>query len=85
MNRELQDYYEERFSMCSSKGWKDLIEDIQLMKTEVESIKGASTLEQLHFKKGELSIINWLIHLEEASREVYDQLQGESENVQKTV
>lgn len=77
MNRELQDYYEERFSMCSSKGWKDLIEDIQLMKTEVESIKGASTLEQLHFKKGELSIINWLIHLEEASREVYDQLQGE--------
>lgn len=81
MNRELQDYYEERFSMCSSKGWKDLIEDIQLMKTEVESIKGASTLEQLHFKKGELSIINWLIHLEEASREVYDQLQGESENV----
>lgn len=78
MNRELQDYYEERFSMCSSKGWKDLIEDIQLMKTEVESIKGASTLEQLHFKKGELSIINWLIHLEEASREVYDQLQGEA-------
>lgn len=81
MNRELQDYYEERFSMCSSKGWKDLIEDIQLMKTEVESIKSASTLEELHFKKGELSIINWLIHLEEASREVYDQLQGESENV----
>lgn len=79
MNRELQDYYEARFSMCASKGWKELIEDVQLMRTEVESIKGASTLEQLHFKKGELSIINWLINLEEASREVYDQLQAEVE------
>jgi hypothetical protein len=80
MNKELQDYYEERFSMCSSKGWKQLIEDIQLMKPEVESIKGATTLEQLHFKKGELSIINWLLSLEMSSREVYDMLQEEEAN-----
>jgi hypothetical protein len=50
------------------------------MKPEVESIKGATTLEQLHFKKGELSIINWLLNLESASREVYDQLQEEVDN-----
>ena len=85
MNRELQDYYEERFSMCSSIGWKQLIEDIQLMQPEVESIKGATTLEQLHFKKGELSIINWLLNLESASREVYDQLQEEVDNGQTNV
>ena len=78
MNKELQDYYEERFSMCSSRGWKQLIEDIQLMKPEVESIKGATTLEQLHYKKGELSIINWLLSLEMSSREVYDVLQEEA-------
>ena len=80
MDRALQDYYEERFSMCSSKGWKDLIEDIQLIRKDVESIKGATTLEQLHFKKGELSILDWIMNLEQASREVYDQLQGEAEN-----
>lgn len=80
MKRELQDYYEERFSMCSSKGWKELIEDVQMMKKEIESIKGATTLEQLHYKKGELSIVDWLINLEEASREVYDQLQAELED-----
>lgn len=85
MKRELQDYYEERFSMCSSKGWKELIEDVQMMKKEIESIKGATTLEQLHFKKGELSIVDWLINLEEASREVYDQLQAELDDEQKTI
>ena len=29
MDRELQDYYENRFSMMSSQGWVDFIEDTQ--------------------------------------------------------
>jgi hypothetical protein len=28
MNKELQDYYESRFEMMSTKGWKDLVEDV---------------------------------------------------------
>lgn len=80
MDRELQDYYEERFSMCSSKGWKQLIEDIEQMKDSVDSLKGVESVEQLHFKKGELSIIQWIMSLEQASREVYDQLQEEAKH-----
>lgn len=79
MDRELQDYYEERFSMCSSKGWKQLVEDVEKMKESVDTLKGAETIESLFFKKGELSIIQWILSLEDSSREVYDQLQEESE------
>lgn len=79
MDRELQDYYEERFSMCSSKGWKQLIEDIQSMKDSTDTLKGADTIESLYFKKGEVSIMDWILSLEDSSREVYDQLQEESE------
>lgn len=77
MDRELQDYYEERFSMCSSKGWKQLIEDIQSMKDSTDTLKGADTIESLFFKKGEVSIMDWILSLEDSSREVYDQLQEE--------
>jgi len=77
MDRELQDYYEERFSMCSSKGWKQLIEDIDNMKKAVDTLQGVETIESLHFKKGELSIINWILSLEQSSREVYEQLEQE--------
>lgn len=79
MDRELQDYYEERFSMCSSKGWKQLVEDVEKMKESVDTLKGAETIESLFFKKGELSIIQWILSLEDSSREVYDQLQEESQ------
>ena len=79
MDRELQEYYEERFSMCSSKGWKQLIEDVKAMKEATDTLKGADTIESLFFKKGEVSIMDWLLSLEDSSREVYDQLQEESE------
>ena len=80
MDRELQDYYEERFSMCSSKGWKQLVEDVERMKEAVDTLKGVDTVENLHFKKGELSIIQWILSLEQSSREVYDQLQEEAKD-----
>lgn len=80
MNKELQRYYEDRFSMMATQGWKDLIEDIELMIKSTESILNVDSEQQLHFKKGELSIMNWIKTLRESSSEVYDQLQQESED-----
>jgi hypothetical protein len=80
MNRELQDYYEARFAMMSTQGWKDLVEDIQAMSEATDRIGGIETEQQLHFKKGELSIMNWIKTLRESSTEVYEQLLVEDDN-----
>jgi hypothetical protein len=77
MNRELQDYYENRLTMMATKGWQDLLEDLELMITSTDTISGLETTEQLHFRKGELSIMNWIKTLRESSTEVYEQLQEE--------
>lgn len=79
MDYELQAYYENRFSMFSSKGWKDLIEDVTKMRDATDTLQGASTIEELHFKKGELSIMNWILSLEDSSKEFYDQLKEAGE------
>lgn len=78
MDLELQKYYEERFSMMASKGWKDLIEDVEDIKKSVDCLNGIQTQDQLWFKKGELSIINWLINLKKTSEEAYDDLVEEA-------
>jgi hypothetical protein len=80
MNRELQDYYENRFAMMATQGWKDLVEDIQTMIDATDRIGGLETEQQLHFKKGELSIMNWIKTLRESSTEVYEQLLVEEDN-----
>lgn len=85
MNRELQDYYENRFAMMATKGWSDLLEDLQLMIDSTDTLGGIETVEQLHFRKGEMSIMNWIKTLKESSTEVYEQLQEENDNAKTDV
>jgi hypothetical protein len=78
MNRELQEYYENRFEMMATKGWQDLLEDLELMISTTDTVRGIDTEQQLHFRKGEMSIMNWIKTLRESSTEVYEQLQEET-------
>ena len=79
MQKELQDYYENRFSMMATQGWVDLIEDLEIMIKATDTLAGVDSEQQLYFKKGEMSILNWLKNLRDASTEVYEQLQQEDE------
>lgn len=78
MNKELQTYYENRFEMMATTGWQDLLEDLEVMLKATNSLDGLQTEQQLHFRKGEMSIMNWIKTLRESSAEVYEQLQEES-------
>ena len=79
MQKELQDYYENRFTMMATQGWVDLIEDLEIMIKATDTLAGVDSEQQLYFKKGEMSILNWLRNLRDASSEVYEQLQKEEE------
>jgi hypothetical protein len=74
MTPELQKYYEDRFDMMSTEGWKDLTIDIDNM---IESLNNLSVIPDgnaLMFKKGELSILTWLKTLKEVSERAFEEL-----------
>jgi len=74
MTPELQRYYESRFDMMSTEGWKDLSVDIDIM---IESLNNLSVIpdeKTLMFKKGELSILTWLKTLKEVSERAFEEL-----------
>ena len=85
MNRELQDYYENRFSMMATQGWQDLLEDLDMMLKSTDTVGGIDTEQQLWFRKGEISIMNWIKNLKESSTEIYEQLQEESKDAKTDV
>lgn len=74
MTPELQKYYENRFSMMGSDGWKDLVEDIDSMIASLNNISVISDEQSLQFKKGELSILTWLKTLRQVSERAYEEL-----------
>jgi len=77
MTPELQKYYEDRFAMMATPGWRDLIDDIEKIKESLNNISVVENEKDLQFKKGELSILTWLFTLKQVSEQAYEDLQDE--------
>jgi hypothetical protein len=77
MTPELQKYYEDRFAMMATPGWRDLMEDIEKIKESLNNISVVENEKDLQFKKGELSILTWLSTLKQVSEQAYEDLQDE--------
>jgi hypothetical protein len=74
MNQELQRYYEERFSMMSTQGWVDLMEDVDKMIEPLNNISTIADEKSLQFRKGEYSILIWLKNLKQVSERAFEDL-----------
>ena len=76
MDEALQKYYEDRFTMFTTQGWKDLVVDIEKIKAsiKIEDIQDEKTL---FARRGELRIMNWLINLKAVSEQTHKDLENE--------
>jgi len=70
----LQKYYEERFSMMSTQGWIELMEDVDKMIEPLNNISTIADEKSLQFRKGELSILIWLKNLKQVSERAFEDL-----------
>lgn len=74
MTPELEKYYTDRFEMMSTQGWKDLVEDVDKIVVSLNNISSIDSEKDLQFKKGELSILTWLVNLKEISERAYEEI-----------
>ena len=77
MDRELQDYYENRFEMMGSKGWKDLIDDVQALHDSYDRVNSIASPDDFYFRKGQLDILQWILSLKAVSEQTYEELKNE--------
>ena len=80
MDKELQEYYEARFEMMSTKGYKDLLADVEVMIDERNNLMATQSLEDLNFRKGQLDVLHWIRTLKKLSEEAWQQMNNE-ENI----
>ena len=74
---EIKQYYEERFSMMTTVGWKDFLEDVNNLKAPLEDISTIKTVDMLYFRQGQLDILNWVLGLRDISEQTYEELSFE--------
>lgn len=74
MTEELRKYYENRISMFASEGWRDLVDDVKAMEIATNDLSSVQDEKTLHYRRGELSIMRWILTIEETSRSAFDDL-----------
>jgi alpha-amylase/alpha-mannosidase (GH57 family) len=78
MDKQLEKYYEERFSTMTTVGWKDFIEDTTNIFNAVNKVAPIQNELDLFFRKGQLDILQWVISLKESTEQAYEALQKDS-------
>lgn len=79
MDKELNDYYDALEDTFASKGWKLLTEDWNVSIAELDSVRGCTTIEQLHERRGRVDVLLSLVNLPEAIEAIKAQeLEAES-------
>lgn len=74
---KLQRYYENRLAMMNTEAWTDLMEDIQGMLNATNNVMSIQDEKTLHFKRGEISMMNWMLSLKDMSKIGFEQQRGE--------
>ena len=77
MDKELQEYYENGFDMMASKGWKDLLEDLEKLKANINDVTLTTDTQDLFFRKGQLDILDLILKRKEACEKIYEELLNE--------
>lgn len=76
MDKALQEYYEARFDMMSTQGWKDFIEDVEKIVEAYDKVLDIRDAEELWKRKGQLDILNWVLNLKRESEAAWEELNG---------
>ena len=74
MTPDLEKYYNERFTMMSSQGWLDLVEDVKDMIDTYNNVISINSVDEFHKRQGQIDILNWILNLKDLSEKTYEEL-----------
>ena len=64
MNQETQEYYDNYFSLFSTAGWKQLMEEFSSNAFNINSVEATKDPDDMYFRKGQLNVLAHLINME---------------------
>lgn len=73
MNRDLQEYYESYFEMFATKGWKQLMEEVE-ESIDAFKIDNINNEQELMIARGQLSQLRSLKGLQTVIEQAYEEL-----------
>ena len=64
--------------MCGSEAWKELMKDVEGMLKVTDTLSSVNEQHSLDFRKGEVSMMRWMLSISEISELAYEGLKSET-------
>lgn len=81
LDQEIQQYYDKYFTMFSSGGWKQLIQELTANALNINSVEATKDAEDLSFRKGQLNVLGFLVNLESTTEANYEEANKDAESI----
>ena len=79
ISNDLDKYYTDRLRMMSDRPWHQLMEDVEEMLKATNDLSSVPDEKTLHYRRGEISMMRWMLSLRDVSEQAYQQLKDEDE------
>ena len=79
MDRENQEYYDKYFTLFSSDGWKQLVDELSNNAVQINSVEAAKDANDLYFRKGQLNVLAYVLNMQSIVEANYEEATKPSE------
>jgi hypothetical protein len=77
MKKETEDYYNMYFDLFATDGWKQLVEELKENAISINSVEAVKDENDMHFRKGQLNILAFVLNLESTVEATFSELKKE--------
>ena len=77
MNKELEEYYNNFFELFRTKGWKQLLEELNNNIEHTDNLETVKDEQDLFFRKGQLAVFKSFVNLELVITTAQEQAESE--------
>lgn len=77
MDKELEEYYNNFFELFRTKGWKQLIGEVDNNIEQLNNVEATKDEQDLFYRKGQLTVFNNLKNLEQLMITAQEQAESE--------
>mgnify|MGYP000223245897 FL=1 len=71
LTKEEDEYYNNYFDMFNSKGWQQLVEELNVNLVNVNSVQATKDVDDMYFRKGQLNVLNSIVNLDDSIDAAY--------------
>ena len=79
MDQETQQYYDNYFTLFSTDGWKQLIEELKQNALVINSVEATKDTNDLYMRKGQINVLAYILNLESTTNANYDELDKDND------